>query len=129
MRTSKLVCWAVASALLMISAAPPALARARTADEAKLVAKAREHAAKRHRVEVKLRDGTKLKGWIVEVDDRTFTLVDRETGARRAVAIGDVAKIGRKRNPFGFASKVGDGMLIALGVALVICGCVMIPHD
>ena len=44
------------------------------------------------RVEVKMRDNTKLKGYISEAGSDSFTLTDRKTGASQTVAYTDVIK-------------------------------------
>lgn len=47
----------------------------------------------RRRVEVKLQDGTKLKGSISAAGEDTFTVTDVKTGAPRTVAYADVARV------------------------------------
>ena len=47
------------------------------------------------RVEVKLEDGTKLKGSVSAAGDDTFTVTDSKTGAARTVAYADVAQVKR----------------------------------
>ena len=47
----------------------------------------------KRRVEVKLQDGTKLKGSISATGEDTFTVTDSKTGAPRTVAYADVAQV------------------------------------
>ncbi|MBV8856491.1 MAG: hypothetical protein JOZ02_05995 [Acidobacteria bacterium] len=45
------------------------------------------------RVEVKLRDGTKLKGSVSSIGEDSFTITDSKTGASRTVAYAEVARV------------------------------------
>ena len=66
------------------------------AKEAFAAAKARERIESTgagERVEVKLRDGTKVKGRIGELADEHFTVVDRKTGAETAVRYEQVKSV------------------------------------
>jgi hypothetical protein len=53
------------------------------------------------RVEVRLRDNTKLKGYVSEAGADSFTVTDAKTGAARAVAYSDVSQVKR---PGGLSS-------------------------
>lgn len=55
------------------------------------------------RVEVKLRDNTKLKGYISEAGSDSFTVTDRKTGASQAVAYTDVTNV--KKQGGGLSSR------------------------
>jgi hypothetical protein len=45
------------------------------------------------KVEVKLRDKTKVSGFIAEANDESFVISDSKSGARTTVAYADVAKV------------------------------------
>ena len=45
------------------------------------------------RVELKLRDKTKLKGYVSEVSDDHFVVVDKKTGAATRVSYGQVQQV------------------------------------
>ena len=45
------------------------------------------------RIEVRLRDNTKLKGYVSEARDDSFTLTNSKTGATQTVAYTDVTKV------------------------------------
>ena len=45
------------------------------------------------RVEVKLRDNTKIKGIIIETTEDSFSLADSESATARTIAYTDVAKV------------------------------------
>lgn len=47
----------------------------------------------RNRVEIKLMNDTKVKGYISNVGDESFTVTDRKTGAASTVAFADVKKV------------------------------------
>jgi hypothetical protein len=73
-------------------------ARAQTQEAAKSAEKARATVQKfgvnpQRRVEVKLQDGTRLKGSISAAGDDAFTVTDAKTGAPRTVAYADVAQV------------------------------------
>lgn len=55
------------------------------------------------RVEVKLRDNSKLKGYILEAKADSFTVVDSENGYRQTIAYADVDKV--KKAGSGFSTR------------------------
>jgi hypothetical protein len=55
------------------------------------------------KVEVKLRDQTRIRGYISEMDHDSLTVVERDTGARRKMAYEDVAEV--KRPAGGLSTK------------------------
>jgi len=65
------------------------------------------------RVEVKLRDNSKLKGYIGEAKADSFTVVDSENGYRQTIAYADVDKV--KKTAGGFSTR----SWIILGAAAV----------
>jgi hypothetical protein len=65
------------------------------------------------RVEVKLRDNSKLKGYIGEAKADSFTVVDSENGYRQTIAYADVDKV--KKAGSGFSTR----SWIILGAAAV----------
>jgi hypothetical protein len=68
------------------------------------------------RVEVKLNDGTKLKGSISAAGDDTFTLTDAKTGAPRAVAYVDVAGVKKSGGGLSVRTWVIIGAAVATAV-------------
>jgi hypothetical protein len=104
----------------------PARAQAQAADGS--AEKARTAVQKlgvgpKSRVEVKLQDGTKLKGSISAAGDDTFTVTDSKTGAARTVAYADVAQVKR---PGGGLSARTWVIIGAAAVAAVIVGVTVI---
>ena len=52
------------------------------------------------RVEVRLQDGTKLRGSVSSAGDDTFTITDPKTGASRTVAYNEVARVKEPKRGF-----------------------------
>ena len=72
------------------------------------------------RVEVKLRDKTKLKGYVSAADSQdSFTVTDPKTGASHTVAYSDVEKVNK---PGGGLSTRGWVILGAAATAAVVVG-------
>lgn len=81
---------------------------AQTGGDAELVGKARAKVAKlgvgsNARVEVKLRDGARLKGYVSATDQDSFTVTDSKTGTTTTVAYADVSDV--KKAGGGLSSK------------------------
>ncbi|HEV2707994.1 MAG TPA: hypothetical protein VGV59_18895 [Pyrinomonadaceae bacterium] len=70
------------------------------------------------RVEVKLRDNTKFKGYVSEVGRDTFAVTDEKTGASRTVAYADVAQVSRRGNGLSTRTKALIGAAVATGVVV-----------
>ena len=83
-------------------------AQAQTSRDAELAAKARAKVAKigvgqNAKVEVKLQDESRIKGYVSEVQQDSFTVVERDTGVSRTVAYADAADV--KRSGGGLSTK------------------------
>lgn len=70
------------------------------------------------RVEVKLRDKTRLKGYISEISDNGFVVTDVKTGASKNVAYAEVRQI--KGNNMSTGAKIAIGVGVAVGLILLI---------
>jgi hypothetical protein len=75
-------------------------------------------------VEVKLRDDTKLKGYISETSEDSFTVADSKTGASRTVAYTDVAQV--KKSGGGISMKTW-GIIAAAAAGAVVTWIVVKP--
>jgi hypothetical protein len=75
------------------------------------------------RVEIKLRDETKLKGFIGESDETHFVVVNTKTGARTTLDYAQVQKVSSYRltSAFKTALGVGIGIGAALFTAALLC--------
>ncbi len=70
------------------------------------------------RVEVKLRDKTKLKGYVTQAGEDSFTVTDAKTGASRTVAYTDVSQVSRQGNGLSTRTKALIGAAVATGVVV-----------
>lgn len=70
------------------------------------------------RVEVKLRDNSKLKGYVSAVGKDSFTIADRKTGASSTVAYSDVTQV--KGNNDSTRTKVIIGAVVAIGIGILL---------
>jgi hypothetical protein len=70
------------------------------------------------RVSLKLRDKTRVAGYISEVGDESFEVINPESGARTTVAYPDVVQV--KGNNLSTRTKVIIGVAIAVGVAITL---------
>ncbi|MFL6209699.1 MAG: hypothetical protein ACJ74W_12655 [Pyrinomonadaceae bacterium] len=104
-------------------------ARAQTSADTQLAMKARTKVQKMGtgraaRVEVKLRDNTKLKGYVSAADENSFTVTDTKTGAMQTVAYADVAQVKKPGGGLSTRSWIIIGGALA---AAVIAGIVIKP--
>ena len=88
--------------------------------EAAIVAKMRENIQKlgigpKANVELKLHDGTRRKGYIIEAHDNHFMVVDRKTNAISTINYRDIKQIKGKNELT--ATKIG--LTVVKGVAVV----------
>ena len=76
------------------------------------------------KVSVKLKDHTKLKGYISNASGDSFTLSDIKTGQARTLAYSDVAEV-KKQGGMSLAAKIGIGVGIGVGALalFVAIGC------
>jgi len=78
------------------------------------------------KVTVKLKDNSKLKGYISNAARDSFTLSDSKTGQVRTLAYSDVAEV-KKQGGMSLAAKIGIGVGAGVGALglLYLIGC----HD
>lgn len=108
----------IACLLLVTSAAPrtsaaPKGGQARPRAEKVKAGVAKLGVGESARVEVKLLDGSKLRGHIGEAGSDGFVVVDRKTGAATPVKYEEVRQLG------GVGMSTGTKVAIGLGVAAV----------
>jgi hypothetical protein len=72
------------------------------------------------RVEVRLLDNTKLKGYVSEAGADSFTLTDAETGAARHLAYSDVAQIQKRGGGLSTTTKALIWGGVAAGAAVTL---------
>ena len=66
------------------------------------------------KVTVKLKDKTRLKGYITNASGDSFTLSDSKTGQTRTLAYSDVTEV-KKQGGMSLAAKIGIGVGAGLG--------------
>ena len=76
------------------------------------------------KVNVKLKDQSKLKGYITQAGSDSFTVTDAKTGQVRTLAYADVTEV-KKGGGMSMAAKIGIGVGIGLGALalFVAVGC------
>lgn len=72
------------------------------------------------RVEVKLQDGRKLKGYIREAGEDNFTVIDSKSGTATTVDYSQVKQL--KGSNRSTAAKVGINVAKGIGVVAVVAG-------
>jgi hypothetical protein len=91
--------------------------------EAQLIEKVRVGVAKlgsgpKSHVELKLRDGRKLKGYISEISDDHFVVMDSENGTAVPVAYTQVKQV--KGNNLSTGAKIAIGVVIVFAAAVIL---------
>ena len=123
--------FSLALVVLLCHVADAMLVRNVTAQNGTVDDKVKTFVAKRGtgpkaKVTVKLKDNTKLKGYISQAGNDSFTLADSKTGQLRTLNYQDVAEV-KKPGGLSLPAKIGIGIGAALGVLglLYVIGC----HD
>lgn len=79
------------------------------------------------RVEIKLRDKTRLKGFISEIAETDFVVTDTKTGASNKVAYADVAQV--KGNNLSTGAKIAIGIGIGVGLTVLVVLLIIASND
>jgi len=92
-------------------------------DEARSAAKVKDEIARlgtdaQARIELKLRDGVKLKGYVSELDETEFVVVDAKSGVATTVTYPQVQTI-KTRHGLSRAEKIGIGVAAGMGALLL----------
>jgi hypothetical protein len=106
----------------------PARAQSNNQDQAveKIKAKvAKIGVGSKARATIKLKNGTKLKGYIAEARADDFVLRDRQTNDPRTIAYDEVAKVD-KTGGHSRARNITIGVAIGVGVTLAILAAVIV---
>ena len=111
---------------LLINAVVVSSSYARSQDEqARNIEKVKESVRKlgvgeEARVEVKLHDGRKLKGYVQEAGEDNFTVIDSKSGTATTVAYSQVKELkGTNRST---AAKVGINVAKGVGIVAAVAG-------
>ncbi|HEY0404920.1 MAG TPA: hypothetical protein VGC89_04290 [Pyrinomonadaceae bacterium] len=110
--------------------AVPARARAQSNNQGQSVEKIKTKVAKigvgsKARATVRLKNGTKIKGYIAEARSDDFVIRDRQTNDPRTVAYDEVAKV-EKNGGHSRARNITIGVAIGVGVTLAILAAIIV---
>jgi hypothetical protein len=128
----KLLTMMVACLVLGAVSVRPVAASSKAEKEARFAGKVKQGIEKlgsgsNTRVEVKLRDKTRFKGYISEVSENGFVVTDLKTGASNNVAYADVKQI--KGNNMSTGAKIAIGIGIGVGVTILVLLLIMSHLD
>lgn len=117
----------VAILLLHLTLVLTAFAETRSDKETRAAAKVKTNITKLGTgsdalVEVKLRDGTKVKGYVSEINDSTFIVVNDDTATSTEVPYSNAKQV--KGNNLSTGKKIAIG--VAIGVAVFVVAVVVI---
>ena len=128
----KFITMMVAALLIAAVNVQPIAASSKAEKEVRLTGKVRQGIEKigsgrDAHVEVKLRDKTKLKGYVSEINEDGFVVTDFKTGAASPVAYADVAQV--KGNNLSTGAKIAIGAGIIVGLVVLISWLVVAGSD
>lgn len=73
-------------------------------------------------IEVKLRDKTKLKGYVGQINKNSFVVIDEKTGASTEVQYSNAKQVKGNNLSTGVKIAIGVGILVAILVVLYVLG-------
>jgi hypothetical protein len=119
----KFLSLALITLVINLACGASAFASTNSEKEARLIEKVKSSITKLGtgtdaRVEVKLRDKTKLKGYISEIGEDYFVVTDAKTGTATTVAYPQVKQV--KGNNLSTGAKIAIGVGVVIGVLLLI---------
>jgi hypothetical protein len=115
----KILSFILAALLTPAAYAQPVAADAGAEKEARFAEKVKASIAKlgtgtEARIEVKLRDNRKLKGYISEASDKHFIVVDDRTGAATSVTYQQIKSVKGNNLSEGVKLAIGVGVILAI---------------
>lgn len=116
---------ALACLMLQVASVQPVAANTKAEQDARFAEQVKAGIARlgtgpEARIEVKLRDNTKLKGYVSEAKDDSFVITDPQTGAATPVAYPQVKQAKGNNISEGAKIAIGIGALVALGIILAV---------
>ena len=111
--------------LVQLTGSAIVIARTPTEKDARFVEKVKAGVAKlgtgkQALVKVKLRDGTKLAGYISEANENSFVIVDAKSGASTSVAYPNVTQVKGNNLSGGAWFAIGVGVIVAVVVVVLV---------
>ena len=118
----KILAIVLASLMINLVSMNPAYADSKEERQAHFVERVKKSIAKLGigsdaRVEIRLRDNTKLKGYISDSGEDAFVVIDAKTGAARTVTYPQVKQI--KGNNLSEGVKIAIGVAVAIALVLI----------
>lgn len=118
-----LVLMLVGALIFSLSTTPMTLAKSKEEKAAEFTSKVKTGIAQlgigpEARIEVKLRDKTKLKGYVSQIHDSSFVIADAKTGATTEVSYPNVTSV--KGSNLSTGAKIAIGVAIGVGVTFLI---------
>jgi hypothetical protein len=119
--------------LALLLANVPSLAGTQAETDAQLIDKVRSKIARlgvgeKAKATLRLKDGTKVKGYISQMRETDVVMRDRQTDQPTPVLFKDIAKVDDNRG-HGTAKKVGIGIAIGAGAVLVVIAALIASLD
>jgi hypothetical protein len=121
----KFLSFALIGLILNLALYSTARASVNLEKEAKFTEKVKINIAKlgtgeKARIEVKLKDGTKLKGYISEITDTSFVVTDAKTGAATPVAYSNAKQVKGNNLSKGVRIAIAVGIILAISAVLAL---------
>lgn len=118
-----LVLMLVGALIFSLSTTPMTLAKSKEEKAAEFTSKVKTGIAQlgigpEARIEVKLRDKTKLKGYVSQINADSFVIADAKTGATTEVSYPNVTSV--KGSNLSTGAKIAIGVAIGVGVTFLI---------
>ena len=109
--------------ILNLSLSSVAFAETKEEKEAKFAGKVKTQITKLGtgtdaKVQVKLKDGTKLKGFVSQINENSYVVVDEKTGTPTEIPYPQTKQV--KGNNLSTGVKIAIGVVVVLAVFLVI---------
>ena len=128
----KLLTMIVAGLVLTTISVRPVVASTNAEKEARFASKVKAGIEKvgsgpDTRVEVKLRDKTRVKGFVSEIGESDFVVTDAKTGASNKIAYANVAQV--KGNNLSTGAKIGIGIGIGVGLTILVVLLIIASND
>lgn len=122
----------ISTLIFALAAAPTVAANPKPSKEAQLAAKVKAGIAKlgtgsETRIVVKLRDKTKLAGYISQASDDSFVITDLKTGATTNVPYPEVTQV--KGNNLSTGATIAIAVGIAVGLTLLVIWLIVAQID
>ncbi len=87
---------------------------------------ARQGIGSKAKVTIRLKNGTKVKGYVAQAGEEDFVIRDRKTDAPTTISYEDVLKVEENRG-HSTARNIGIGVAVGVGAVLAIIG-ITIAH-